>query len=91
MCILWKIRQQKLGLDDFGNPLGPSEHPDLQDSPVPVTQGPTDGERLPEAVSAAVESDIHSLHEEQMSETTRLLTQDDAPGKGKGWFDWLRG
>ncbi|KAI0088322.1 hypothetical protein BDY19DRAFT_994229 [Irpex rosettiformis] len=88
MCILWKLRQRELGLDDFGNPLG---CPDMQDTPVPVAQGPIDGERVPEAVSAAVETDIHNVHEEQVTEVTPLLKQDEAPSKGKDWLGWIRG
>ncbi|KAI0694120.1 hypothetical protein BC835DRAFT_1415497 [Cytidiella melzeri] len=86
MCIMWKIRQRKLDIDDFGNPLGSSQ-PDLAASPVPVIQGPPDGERVPEAVSAAVESDIYE--EQPVSEVTPLLKQ-DASDKGKTWSSWLR-
>ncbi len=91
MCILWKIRQRKLGIDDFGNSVDSAEQPGLQNLPVPVTQGPADGERLPEAVSAAVETDIHSVNEELASEATPLLKQDETPSKGKDWLSWLRG
>lgn len=88
MCIMWKIRQRKLGVDDFGQPLDTeSSRPDLQGSLIPVTQGPPNGERVPEAVSAAVESDIY---EEEVSEATPLLKQ-GAPEQGKGWFSWLLG
>jgi hypothetical protein len=37
MCIFWKIRQRKLNIDDFGNPLGggpPSSASDLDETPT---------------------------------------------------------
>ena len=29
MCCLWKIRQDKLGIDDFGNPVDPLIYPTI--------------------------------------------------------------
>jgi hypothetical protein len=90
MCIMWKIRQRELGIDDFGNPLEDAQ-PGLPDSPIPIIQGPPNGEQVPEAVSVVVESDIHESHEAHVSEQTPLLKQHMSDEQGKGWLSWLRG
>lgn len=95
MCLLWKARQRKLGIDDFGRPLTPTES-DLQNSPIPVTRGPSDGERLRDAVIAAVETDVREesgpLSEETADEETPLLKgKSPHSGEGRSWFGWLRG
>ena len=49
MCCLWKIRQKKLGIDDFGNPVDPLIYPTINTDEVnhhqeivitPTTEGP---------------------------------------------------
>lgn len=30
MCIIWRFRQKRLGIDDFGVPLGQASNSDLQ-------------------------------------------------------------
>ncbi|KAI0340331.1 hypothetical protein BDW22DRAFT_1360269 [Trametopsis cervina] len=87
MCIMWKLRQHRLKIDDFGNPLV-DEQPDFADSPITVTQGPADGEDVQDAVSAAVQTDIHWSNEDA-NEESPLLKQDSAT-KGRSWFGWLR-
>ena len=85
-------RQRKLGIDDFGEPIsgvGPVP-PELQDSPIPVTQGPPNGEPVQEAVSAAVHSDLHEEHDrENANEETPLLKKDTE--SKKSWLGWLWG
>lgn len=96
MCLLWKSRQHKLGIDDFGNPLI-SVEPQLQESPIPVTRVPSDGERVQDAVSAAVESDVREEpedtsgdHGERADEETPLLKRNASESQGRSWFGWLR-
>lgn len=86
MCLCWKTRQHKLGIDDFGNPLAPVQS--SLDSPVAVTHGPEDGEPVQEAVNAAVESDIHNVDGANATEVTPLLKQDSSKRK-QAWFNWL--
>jgi hypothetical protein len=47
MCCIWKIRQNKLGIDDFGNPVDPLVYPTVNTDEVnhhqevtPTTEGP---------------------------------------------------
>ena len=62
MCCLWKIRQNKLGIDDFGNPVDPFIYPTINTDEVnhhqeiiitpcePATEGPArsqDGDETP--------------------------------------------
>ena len=62
MCCIWKIRQNKLGIDDFGNPLDSSIYPTINADEVnqrqeiiitpcePTTEGPAtsqDGDETP--------------------------------------------
>jgi hypothetical protein len=98
MCITWKIRQSRNGIDDFGHPL---EEPTVQvsvhrygaeeevpglvigdEDPIAVT------EALASALETAVEEDVRShgvrmAHEIPMSEETPLLR----PGKTRSkWW-----
>ena len=87
MCIMWRARQRKLGIDDFGNPIhephhDPDEHP--QGSVAPVTQGPAGGVPVREAISAAVQTDVHV---ETAQEDTPLLKKDIGKDKWT-WFNW---
>ena len=97
MCLFWKARQRRLGIDDFGNPL--PDAPDTAHWQHHVPSGPpsvyiadtagtgTEAAELDQqvAISAAVRDAI---------ETTPLLpasTPDNARGGSKGWFDGLLG
>lgn len=100
MCLMWKSRQHKLGIDDFGNPLV-SEDLEQEDSPIPVTRGPPHGERVHDAVVAAVETDVREEpvtasatafadHEEDGDEETPLLKRNPPNPGARSWFGWLR-
>ncbi|KAI0316036.1 hypothetical protein OF83DRAFT_1129072 [Amylostereum chailletii] len=61
MCITWKVRQHKLGIDDFGEPLDPPSPASTVVSPLnesatggPVLHTPDDGASVQEAVEDAV-------------------------------------
>lgn len=95
---MWRVRQRKLGIDDFGNPLEPSsatsEQTVLPDSPIPVTQGSPDGLPVQAAVSEAVQTDVRSevsdsAQRGDVHEETPLLKKDDAKDSGRTWFSWL--
>ncbi|TFK71134.1 hypothetical protein BDN72DRAFT_870083 [Pluteus cervinus] len=84
MCILWKVRQQRLGIDDFGNPINPpldTSIPGLvveQDGPLVVTT----------ALEAALEVDTPV---QDIDEQTPLLfrTNSELPQKPKSrWWSW---
>lgn len=90
MCILWRARQRKLGIDDFGNPIetAPAASDDhIQDSAIPVTQGPTGGIPVHEAVNDAVQTDVHA---QDAQEDTPLLKKDVGKDAQGTWFSWLR-
>ncbi|GJE93659.1 PQ-loop repeat-containing protein [Phanerochaete sordida] len=100
MCIIWKGRQKRLGIDDFGNPIVPSwttndPNPQLQDSPIPVTQGPAGNVPVQEAVSEAVQTDVRTPSPEpapldNAHEDTPLLKKDNTPDTASWtWFNWL--
>ena len=101
MCLMWRVRQRKLGIDDFGNPLEPQESssPPLldsdPDSPVEVVRGPDEGVPVQQAVETAVESDVRTPEdgEDGAGEQTPLLKRNGKNGKnGKsgGIRKWLR-
>lgn len=54
MCIAWKVRQHKLGIDDFGNPLRPEFPPSSWSEPYPAE--PEHGDRVPGLVGDAAEN-----------------------------------
>ena len=98
MCIMWRRRQHKLGIDDFGNPLNPTpaeEDPLLQESSVPVTRLPSGGVPVRQAVDAAVQDDIREESSPESTtpvephEETPLLKKDDTDGADRTWFSWL--
>jgi hypothetical protein len=72
LCIVYKFRQRRLAIDDFGRPLHPSsdeidraveEVPAsaLPDTGVPLTAGPdTPGVAITDALEAAVERDVRT-------------------------------
>jgi hypothetical protein len=72
MCLLWKARQARLGIDDFGNKLRPT---------VTMTNG--DPDALEEEVEHALEEDVVRDGPE---ERTPLLRgpRDGEDGKKKG-------
>lgn len=94
---MWKSRQRKLGIDDFGKPLEAAIEPALEDSPIPITQGPDDGlsQSVHEAVIAAVEADVREdEHPADASEQMPLLQRSASASsqkQGGRWQDWFRG
>ncbi len=92
MCLLWRARQKKLGIDDFGNPVSLDTvdvDAQVEDSPIPVTQGPEGGVRVEEAISAAVETDMHVGHEAGTADEETPLLKKDAAERQVGWFGRL--
>lgn len=95
MCLLWSVRQRKLGIDDFGNPLVSGDSPPEEESPIPVTQGPPDGARVEDAVHTAVHTDLRDDHgpdtpiaNEVTGEHTPLLKKNDGQAV-RGWLSGL--
>lgn len=77
MCIIWKLRQNRLGIDDFGHPLPgtpeyeepralPTEH--TEEVPGLVTSDDDDpaavSRALAAALESAVETDLRSINDE---------------------------
>lgn len=87
MCLLWRIRQRKLDIDDYGSPL----HPAAPESPVAVTQTPSDGTTIQEAIEDAVDTDVHAgpAADATADEETPLLKK-AGDGEQGSWFAWLR-
>ncbi|EIN14437.1 hypothetical protein PUNSTDRAFT_80797 [Punctularia strigosozonata HHB-11173 SS5] len=94
MCILWKIRQRKLQIDDFGHSITPSSSGAPEEYvPVPVAQGPQEGGSIHEAVEYAVEEDIRAYREDHgTGEATPLLHSQGDQKKAKltSWLPWKR-
>ncbi|KAH9927539.1 hypothetical protein B0H21DRAFT_763138 [Amylocystis lapponica] len=85
MCLFWRARQRRLGIDDFG------KRKDDVSSPVSVTRGPDEGLLVEDAVDAAVETDVRSLvDDEQNGEETPLLKQGRQSGDGHRVGGWLK-
>lgn len=81
MCICWLIRQRRLGIDDFGNPIDP-----LPESPIGVAIVPDEGAPVEVAVDDAVDSDVRYDSGEQ---TPLLSTKQDE--RRTGLWTWLGG
>jgi hypothetical protein len=87
ICVAWKLRQSRLGIDDFGTPLAParlrtlssasSSSPALPDAGVPVTRGPgTPGVSVARALAVAEADDI------RVRTPTPAAARADADGDG---------
>ena len=63
MCCIWKIRQNKLGIDDFGNPLDPLIYPTINRDEVDQRQEIiiTSGELTTEGPATFQDGDETSL------------------------------
>ncbi|TFY54462.1 hypothetical protein EVJ58_g8851 [Rhodofomes roseus] len=88
MCIIWRARQHRLHIDDFGHPL---DIPASSDSHTDVSRGPEEGVSVQIAVEDAVESDVRAdadEHHEGASEETPLLKGKEARGVVRRWFGW---
>ncbi len=82
LCICWKVRQQRLHIDDFGHPLGigfPLPEP-------PITQESEDRESVDEAVDSFDEDLVPISHEE--AEQAPLLRDRKKRSRRRRW--WTR-
>lgn len=94
MCILWKARQRRLGIDDFGNPLLPGvvvvnrsedDVPGLvveDEDPVAVHAA------LVNALESAVEADVRTggiIESQRVEEDTPLLG--GTASKNRRWWE----
>lgn len=92
ICIAWKIRQRRLNIDDFGNPL---PMPD-SDSPVHFRQG-SSSVPVQQAVETAIEEPVPDIEivRAMLGEDTPLLKngrrRSSSRKSSKGWFQSLRG
>ncbi|KAI0370833.1 hypothetical protein BV20DRAFT_1052247 [Pilatotrama ljubarskyi] len=87
MCIIFRARQHKLGLDDFGRPLAGSsaDHPHLSLSESGA-RSEEEASPVEAAVGDAVESDVRSEHGVDVvpGEETPLLVKSNGNGDGAG-------
>lgn len=79
MCFAWKIRQGRLGIDDFGRPLGEAAE-------VPV-EGATRTPSEEDGVSVVIEGEIG---DEAVREDTPLLKSGSIVRRG-GVLGWIQG
>ncbi|CCM05384.1 uncharacterized protein FIBRA_07600 [Fibroporia radiculosa] len=91
MCLLWRARQHRLGIDDFGNPLDPSPALGV-DSPALVIEGPEQGVPVNTVIEAARENDaLADIAAEEANEATPLLAvKGGNSNSGEGWFSWIK-
>ena len=86
MCICWKVRQQRLRIDDFGHPLRNSPLPEL-----PSTDRLDDGESVEESMEEEyMEEDIVSISAEEAEQAALLGRRKKRKiRKRKWWTKWL--
>ena len=86
MCICWKVRQQRLRIDDFGHPLRNSPLPEL-----PSTDRLDDGESAEESMEEEyMEEDIVSISAEEAEQAALLGRRKKRKiRKRKWWTKWL--
>ena len=92
MCFIWKIRQRRLGIDDFGHPIV-SSRPD-----GPLLVETDDRQPIEQALQDAVDEEAPGVHNSLISanESTPLLhgktSRDDSPEARprKSWFSLSR-
>jgi hypothetical protein len=77
MCLCWKVRQRKLRIDDFGQPLRDSPLPELPDE---------DGE----SVEDSMEEDIVSISAEEAEQTPLIANRRRKRSKKLKWRWWNR-
>lgn len=76
MCFAWKIRQRRLGIDDFGRPLGEPAEVSVQGTLVEE-----------DGVSVVIEGEVD---DEAVREDTPLLKPGDVVRRG-GILGWIQG
>jgi hypothetical protein len=88
MCICWKVRQQRLRIDDFGHPLRNSPLPEL-----PSTGRLDDGGSAEETMEDddSIEEDIVSISPEEAEQAALLgrRKKRKITRKRKWWTKWL--
>ena len=87
MCICWKVRQQKLRIDDFGHPLRDSPLPEL-----PSADRLDDGESAEETMEDgdSLEEDIVSISPEEAEQAALLGRRRKRKIRRRGWLTkWL--
>jgi hypothetical protein len=87
MCICWKVRQQKLRIDDFGHPLRNSPLPEL-----PSADRLDDGESVEETMEDgdAMEEDIVSISPAEAEQAALLGRRKKRKIRRRGWLTkWL--
>ena len=91
MCICWKVRQQRLRIDDFGHPLRTSPLPEL-----PNTNGLDDGESVEETMEDGfmeggfMEDDIISISPEEAEQAALLGRRKKRKIiRRRWWTKWL--
>jgi hypothetical protein len=94
MCIFWKIRQCKLGIDDFGNPLFGSQGV-TSDGEVITTAPPSNVETdaQGEVTVTVIEDAEYHAHGNLVGEETPLLHGHGGnlkAGSPRRWLGWLR-
>jgi len=97
MCIFWKIRQRRLGIDDFGNPLfgsavmSDAAHSNVENTEASDAQRSSDQEG--EVTITVIEDAEYHAHNLVGEETPLLHGQgrrNSKAGSSKGWLGWLR-
>lgn len=89
MCICWKVRQQRLRIDDFGHPLRNSPLPPLPSS----TDSPDDGESAEEETMEedSVEEDVVSISAEEAEQAALLGRRRRRKIRRRSWWTKLLG
>ncbi|KAF8128946.1 hypothetical protein EV363DRAFT_1220844 [Boletus edulis] len=80
MCFAWKIRQRRLGIDDFGRPLGEAAEAPIEEA----TSTPSEEE---DGVSIVIEGDVDDA---AAREDTPLLKSRSVVHRG-GVLGWIQG
>lgn len=78
MCFAWKIRQRRLGIDDFGRPLG---------EVAEVSEGATRTPSEADSVSVVIEGEVGN---DAVREDTPLLKRGSIVRRG-GVLGWIQG
>ena len=91
MCIFWKIRQRKLNIDDFGDPLsgGPPLH--ASEDPIAVRvvladtlESAAEGDPIsppPSGTGYEVDEEAPLLHQREVNPDSKSV---------RGWSAWFR-
>jgi hypothetical protein len=81
MCLCWKVRQRRLRIDDFGQP--------LRDSPLPALPL-DDDESVEEDAGDSMEEDIVSITAEEAARTPLLSNRKRRRARKMRWWNkWL--